>query len=126
MGDKFMVTQGNGQGRIPSPDDFKEYVDEHIDTMEKVNSGTEIGTTFTGMLACANDVLLSIWSVEDMLVQMGMAINLNNRDRLQVNPLKTSISVFGMSQSELDHLKSEQPWTINGEPVPVGTDFTHL
>jgi hypothetical protein len=126
LGEKFTVTQGNGQGRTASPDDFKEYINEHIDTMKSAGHGTHIGSIFTGMIACADDTLLTSWSMKDMLIQMGLSNHLNNEDRLQINSQKTSISAYGLSKTELDHLRTEQPWVINGEHIPVGTNFTHI
>ena len=59
LDERFTVMQGNGQGWIARPGDLKEYTDVHIGTIKAMGHGTHIGSTFKGMLACANDVLLT-------------------------------------------------------------------
>ena len=64
-----------------------------------MGNGTHIESTFTDMLACADYVLLTANSTQDMLTQLGLINYLNNRDWLQIIPQKTSVSIFGITQS---------------------------
>ena len=126
LGKKFMVYQGNRQGGNGSPGDFKEYTFEHLDTMADLDLGTNIGSTYTGTLACADDVLMTAWDQHVASDQLGMITFLNNRDRLPIHPQKTQISIFQTPQIELQHLQESEPWNINGTPIPVGKQFVHL
>ena len=126
LGQKFPVYQGNKQGANGSPGDFKEYTDEHHETMAELGLGCHIGSIYVGTLACADDVLLSAWSEMGLAEQLTMMSFFANKDRLTIHPQKTGISVFQISKAELEHLKKKQPWLVNGEGVPVGNEFTHL
>ena len=45
----------------------------------------------------------------------------------QTTPQKTCVNAFGITQTEMEHLESSShAWAINGEPVIVGWEFTHL
>ena len=126
LGQKYPVYQGNRQGANGSPGDFNEYTFEHHDTMAKHGLGCHIGSIYVGTLACADDVMLSAWTEKDLAEQLSMMSFFANKDRLTIHPQKTCISVFQISKAELDHLKENQPWLVNGDGIPVGSEFTHL
>ena len=126
LGKEYVNHQGNRQGGKGGPGDFKEYTHDHLRTLKSFNMGTNIGSIYTGVLACADDILLTAESQLEMTMQMQMMAILNNRDRMRIHPLKTNISTYGFGPKETAHLQASQPWSINGDKGPVGVEFTHL
>ena len=126
IGRSYPNKQGNRQGARGSPGDFKEYTDDHINTLKEKDLGTHIGPIYTGTLACADDVVLTTHSILQMKILLGLMAELNNRDRLKIHPLKTSISIFNLPKPLVEHLSEQSPWAVNGEPTPVRPEFTHL
>ena len=88
--------------------------------MKTTNHGTHIGSTITGTMACANNIILTAWSETEMMNFFA------NQDRLKIHPVKTCVSVFSITQTEMVHLQTAKIWNINKESVPVGREFTHL
>ena len=125
-GNNFTNLQGNRQGGKGSPSDFKEYTYSHIEEMKEHSHGTHIGTIYTGTLACADDIVMTTTTPQEMTSQLGLMVHLNNRDRLSIHPQKTTVNLFNFPKPETNFLTSEQPWSINETPVPVGHCFTHL
>jgi hypothetical protein len=54
----FQLKQGVGQGKVLSPTQYKVYVNNTLTEMEEANLGAFIGTIYTGILACADDIML--------------------------------------------------------------------
>jgi hypothetical protein len=71
-------------------------------------------------------MLLSSWSPQELKIQLDIINFLANSDRLTIHPQKTCINIYGMSHTEMDHLQTAKMWDVNGVPVPVGHEFTHL
>ena len=117
LGGKFTICQRNCQGATGSPDDFKKYTFDHINTMAIIGHGTHIGSTYIGTIACADNVLLTVGSEQELKVQLDLMNTFTNPDRLKLHPQKTCVHACGIIQTEMEHLGSLHPWAINGEPT---------
>ena len=81
---------------------------------------------YTGTLASADDIILTSETKLQMMVQVGVFADLNNRDRLKIHPQKTSVNLFNYPEAEAKLLRYEMPWKINGCPVSVTDSFVYL
>lgn len=88
--------------------------------------GSYIGAIYTGTLAAADDIILTAETEQEMMVQIGVIAELNNKDRLRIHPQKTSVNLFNFPKYEVEAIKDIQPFSINSCPVPVNQTFTHL
>jgi hypothetical protein len=58
MSKPFQILQGVRQGGIPSATDYKAYINDVLDILEKAELGLYIGDIFCGVPACADDLIL--------------------------------------------------------------------
>ena len=79
-----------------------------------------------GSITCANNVLLLSDTMESLQFQIELFTDLANRERMQIHPTKTSVSIMGITQSEIQHLQEVYPFAINSVPIPITSEFTHL
>ena len=125
-GEIVKLHQGNRQGGIASTQDFKTVMKDGTVIIHNAEQGTHIGDIHIGIITCADDVIMLADSAEALLYQIELFIQTTNRERMIVHPTKTSVSVMGITESELQHLQDVQPFNINGVPIPIKSDFTHL
>ena len=120
------LQQGTRKGGIASTQDFKTVMMNSTSVIHDASQGTHIGDIHIGIITCANDVLLLSDTMESLQFQIELFTKLQNSEKIQFHPTKTCVSIMGITQSEIQHLKEVQPFAINSVPISITCEFTHL
>lgn len=124
-GPSFEVMQGTKQGGIPSPSDYKSYVNSLLDALERSQLGMFIEDVYIGAPTCADDILLISLCPVTLQAMLHMVVNYANQHRYRIHPIKSTITVFG-SKSERDFWRENPPWHIQGKVLPVTDTVIHM
>ena len=117
-GEEVHHSAGNRQRATDNPD---EYTFDHISTMVNIGHGIHLHRHPSLCRRCAADHWVRAGTKSPTRPN-----TFANQDRLKLHTQKTCVNAFRITQTEMEHLESSHPWAINGEPVPVGWEFTHL
>lgn len=126
IGEPYSNLQGNRQGGKSSASDFKIYIIDIIRLLKKSLYGSHIGDTYTGVIACADDLILAASTPEELFCQIALVNMYANQERFIIHPQKSSIAIKGISDLELKFFMKHNPWSINNVPITIANEFTHL
>jgi exonuclease III len=127
ISDKFPIYQGNRQGGLSSPSDYKSYQLELLELLTKAQSGFFIGSIPVPCPTVADDMLLLATNIHALQAQLLLTGDYANQERYNIQLAKTSIVPMNMNSSEhIDAIVEQQPWSLHGQKVPVSEDFTHV
>jgi hypothetical protein len=122
----FPLLQGTRQGGIASTSDFKAYIHDLLALLSENTHGTSLGSTYLGVLACADDLILIADTCEQLHEQVLLTTFFANQERFQIHPEKSTIGIFGITASEFDHIAQIKPWKVNQHHLSISQEFTHL
>ena len=96
-GDTINLQQGTRQGGIASTQDLKTVMMNSTCVIHDASEGKHIGDIHIGIITCANDVLLLSDTMESFQFQIELFTELTNRERMQIHPTKTSVSIMNLT-----------------------------
>ena len=124
---KISIKQGNGQGKLPSPDDYKLYLHNLLEMISASNTGFNVGSIPIPTPTCADDMLAISSNLEDLQTMVSFIAHYANEEHYTIHPVKSVVVPFNIrSKPELQHLVKEPPIDLNGTPLPVEKDLLHL
>ena len=126
LGESFKILQGTRQGGNGSTQDFKLEIKTVSTSLVSSDVGLHIGTCYIGIITCADDVILLATDEDSLQFMVKLVNELMNKERMKIHPQKSSISILGITDTEMEFFKEVQPWQINGIPLPITPTFTHL
>lgn len=126
IGKSFPIDQGTRQGGNASTQDFKTEIKPVTTKLIDADEGLHIGNNYVGVITCADDVILLANTEEALQFQLMLVNDILNKERMKIHPQKSSISIMGLTDSEMEYLKEVKPWRINGTPLNIKNGFTHL
>ena len=118
------LSQGVGQGRIPSTSQYKLHLDRLLSTLESSGLGPHIVPFYCGAPTCADDVLLVADSHNELHAQLDIIGHYSRQERCKINPTKTTVSVYPSKRSLTPG--SQHKWKLCDEEVAPTEHFTHL
>ena len=124
--DPYTMLQGIIQGGNASGSDFKHAIHEALQTSIDSATGFHIGDTYVSTLACADDVIFIAASEADLQKQLLLFNDFMNRERFNLHPKKSSISIYNPTALELQFYCEAKPWKINQQPATISHEFIHL
>ena len=124
---QISIKQGNGQGKLPSPDDYKLYLHNLLEMISTSNTGFNIGSIPIPTPTCADDMLAISSNLEDLQTMVSFIAHYANEEHYTIHPVKSVVVPFYIrSKPELQNLMNEPPIDLNGKPHPVESDLLHL
>ncbi len=121
---EYTVKQGIRQGGILSTELYKQYIDGLLHSMEELDLGVRIGTTYMGTPTCCDDILLLARETEELQAMLDCCDAFANKHRYTINPSKSTITNCTSRKSK--DLKSDTTWKLGESKVPVTATYTHL
>jgi hypothetical protein len=123
----FPAFQGTKQGGLASSDDYKTYLLNLLNLLDKANVGFKIGSISIGHPTVADDMVLLTNSQLDGQIMLLLATYYANREHYVVHPEKSLILPINFSsKAELEFFTSTKPLQIYGASANVATEITHL
>jgi hypothetical protein len=123
----YTLKQGNRQGGLPSPDDYKSYIKDLLEMLENSKMGYHIGDISLVSPTCADDMLLLARSSFELQVLLNIIITFANEEHYNIHPTKSLVLPFNLQTPEqLQFLEDHQPWQLNGKNLPLSRDMTHV
>jgi hypothetical protein len=123
----YLMKQGNRQGGLPSPDDYKTYLKDLLDMLEKTQMGCYIGDINLVSPTCADDMLVMARSMYHLQVLLQIIAAYANEEHYVIHPIKSLILPINVqSEAQLNFLEEYKPWIINGEPLPLSRELVHV
>ena len=121
------VLQGNGQGKVPSPDDYLIYQCDILETVDKALTGYHIGSIPITTTTCADDMLILDTDPYSLQATLSMVTDYANEEHYVLHPTKSVVIPFNFkSKTELNHLKENIEIEINGNELPIVEELVHL
>ena len=125
----YTVKQGVKQGGILSPDLYKLYLSDLLNSLQKSNMGLSIGSIFLGTPACADDVLLASRCPQELQAMMQVNADYANNHHYEIHanpdPEVSKSSVTSMRLPAAHKFLSNE-WRLNNVSLPETDNFTHL
>lgn len=123
----FAILQGNGQGKLPSPDDYLSYLVQNLINLAKSLLGFSIGTTDIATPTCADDMLVLASNMYELQALLEIIVDYANKEHYIIHPDKSMIIPFNLSSSsQKEFLLANKPWSINGNDLPVNEEMVHV
>jgi hypothetical protein len=123
---EIKLSQGVGQGRIPSSDLYKLHLNNLIQMLESSGLGSHIGPFYCGAPTCADDILLLANSCSDLQGQLSLVLIYSLQERYIFNPSKTTISIYPGSRKRSDDNNPLPTWQLGKSNIIPTETFTHL
>ena len=99
---KISIKQGNGQGKLPSPDDYKLYLHNLLKMISTSNTGFNIGSIPIPTPTCADDMLAISANLEDLQTKVSFIAHYANEEHNTILPVKSIVVPFNIrSKPEL-------------------------
>ncbi len=121
---QYTVKQGIRQGGILSTVLYKQFIDGLLRSMESMELGVYIGTTYMGVPTCCDDILLLAHGNEELQAMLNCCNTYANKHRYSINPSKSTITAC--SKRKLPTSKSDVSWSLGDCEIPITTTYTHL
>ena len=124
--DWFTLRQGVRQGGVLSTWLYTLYIDELLDNLDNLGTGTTLDDINCGSPCHADDLtLLSIfkYGLDSML---SSTFSYSRKWRYEFNFDKCSIMVFGESPHQWAQVKEFRTWMLGPKPIAEVTSTTHL
>ena len=123
----FKVLQGTKQGGLASADDYKSYLLDLLNLLDKSNVGVQIGSISIGHPTVADDMVLLADSLVNAQIMLSLATFYANREHYTIHPEKSLVMPINFtSKAELEHFMSTKPLRINNGPASTSLELTHL
>ena len=121
------IKQGNGQGKLPSPEDYKTYLKNLLQISADTKLGFHIGTTCVSTPTCADDILVLSPDLEDLQAIVLLISQYANEEHYTIHPTKSVVAIYNpRSSAEQQFLQETSPIILNGDEVPNEDELTHL
>ena len=121
------ILQGNGQGKLTSPDDYITYLQHLMSTITDSGIGFYLGETCISVPTCADDMIALAKSPEELQSIINMIEEYANDEHYKIHPIKSEIIPFNMRNKEdVENLKSGNPFSLNNKPLPIKQEMVHL
>ena len=125
--ESFNISQGNRQGGLPSPDDYKSYILSVLDNIHRSKCGLHIGAINVASPTCADDMLLLARSISELQLLLLLVTTYANQEHYVLHPTKSQVNIFQQVNTPwTEALEASKPWAINGTILPIETKLTHL
>jgi hypothetical protein len=123
----FNIKQGNRQGGLSSPDDYKSYIVDLLNNLSRTNAGFYIGSINVCAPTCADDMLVLSSNMFELQLLLLMVAAYANSEHYIIHPDKSMILPLNISSNhEQQNLVELKPWSINDRCLPVKTELTHV
>ena len=116
------ISQGVGQGRVPSTGNYKIFIDPVLRLLSDMNAGQFIGPYFCGCPTCADDILLVAESPDELQAQLDVVFAFSAQERYRIHPQKSKIIITGDTNPET----TSNRWYLGDEPLEITDNCTHL
>ena len=97
----------------------------HLISRRKPDS-LELLTGYVGVLAEADDTILLVSTPDSLQAQLLITSAYSRRERLNIRPTKSTVSIYNVKDTEHSFLGEEKPWKIKNKPVKIADSFCHL
>ena len=119
------LIQGVRQGGVFSADLYKVYSNPLLDRMTSLCICGMVGEVCCSCPACCNDVTFTSDEPEELQVLVSEGEDYVGMERFLLQPIKSVVMpIPGKTRKTMD--SDTFTWTINGEPMPVVQDATHM
>jgi hypothetical protein len=123
----FNINQGNRQGGLASPDDYKSYIVDLLHNLKRTNAGFYIGSINVCSPTCADDMLVLSSSTFELQLLLLIIADYANSEHYIIHPDKSLILPLNVkSDLHLQSLEEIKPWAVNGKNLPVSRELTHV
>ena len=126
LSEEFLISQGSRQGGISSPEDYKIYQLDLLNSISEQRIGLHIGSIPVPTPTCADDMLLLADNFTDLQLLLDMTSSYANDERYIIHPEKTVIAPFNISPEFFSYIKDAQPFMLDSTAMCVEQTFTHL
>ena len=125
--DTFHIRQGNGQGKLTSPDDYITYLSNLLELIRKSGLGYSIGSQCIPSPTCADDMLALASDPADLQGIISLIEYYANAEHYRIHLTKSIIIPFNSKESlHHSYLTENLAVELNGEVIPAKTELIHL
>ena len=125
--DTIHIRQGNGQGKLTSPDDYITYLSNLLELIRKSGLGYGIGSQCIPSPTCADDMLALASNPADLQGIISLIEYYANAEHYRIHPTKSMIIPFNSKESlHHSYLTENLSVDLNGEVIPAKTELIHL
>ena len=125
MSKPFLIEQGVRQGGVLSTDLYKVYVDPCLDRVTNLMIGGMVGEIPCPIPTCADDMTELSDSKEELQTLVDEGDDYSTLERYLLQPVKSVVMpVPGRGKKPVD--TGDFVWTINGKPMPIVQETTHM
>ena len=121
---EYEVKQGIRQGGILSTILYKQFIDDLLYNMERMDLGFHIGTSYMGAPTCCDDILLVAYNGEELQAMLNCCNDYANRHRYSINPSKSTITTC--SSRKALQSQTVTSWHLGDTSIPITSSYTHL
>ena len=123
----FPNYQGNGQGKLTSPDDYLSYLYQLMENLSSTGLGYYIGGFCVSSPTCADDMAVLAEDPYELQLLISIIEEYANAEHYTIHPVKSEILPFNVrSEGERAHLTENTSITINGRQIPIKEEMVHL
>ena len=116
---------GGRQGGVLSTDFYKVYVDPYLDRVTNLMIGGIVGEIPCPIPTCADDMTELSDSKEELQTLVDEGDDYSTLERYLLQPVKSVVMpVPGRGKKPVD--TGDFVWTINGKPMPIVQETTHM
>ena len=120
---EYPIQQGVKQGGVLSPTLYKLYVNNLLNSLKRSRLGTSIGTIYSGVPTCADDILLLSQDPVELQAMLDMCYDYSIDHKYQLHPTKSVVNHFCFPRN---HGLRATSWYLGTSEVSVNNTFTHL
>ena len=119
---EVVILQGNGQGKLPSPDDYLTYLSDLLALTASTGLGYYLGSICVTTPTCADDMLVLDAQPEGLQATISLIEHYANAEHYTVHPIKSLVIPFNMrSETELQSFLEDEQIQVKAELYPSQT-----
>ena len=122
----FQILQGNGQGKLTSPDDYITFLRDLMDILTKSGAGYYIGDTCVSIPTCADDMVALASNSQDLQTLISLIEYYANSENYKIHPVKSEIVPFNIKNRDLNNTIENNPFSLNDSKIPIKSETTQL
>ena len=119
----YAVLQGVKQGGGLSPDLYKWYIFELLESLKEDKIGLHIGNIYLGTPTCADDVFFmsNEPTGNEMQAMLNVSVNYSSAHRWEIHPTKSTTTILHDTKDI-----ERRAWTLGNKVMPTVNEFPHL
>ena len=119
----YQVSQGVKQGGSISPDLYKWYIFDLLESLKEDKLGLHIGNIYLGTPTCADDVFLmsNEPTGNEMQAMLNVSVNYSSAHQWEIHPIKSTATIMHDTKEV-----ERRAWTLGNNVMPTVNEFPHL